>query len=418
MKGLCVSILWLAGVCLLAQSAPVAGAPTPLANLLDEARKNNPEIRASMHGAHAATYGAKQASALPDTQLMLQNLSVGSPKLLAGYTNSDFAYVGLGVAQEFPGSGKRGLRSKVASAQADVMTAQSQSVSRTVVEQVKTAYFKLAYLQATLDTLERDDQALGEIEQIAESRYRVGRGNQQEVLKAQLQHTKILQDISMHHREQAEGQIMLKRMLGRAQESPDIVPELLQQRPMPASVGDLQQQAAQGNADVKIRELAVRKTELQTQLAHKEFNPDFALQYMYQNTDRKFRDYYMLTFSVTLPNRGRRKAELGEANAMQRAAAAELEAEVQRREAEVKEQYTLASTAAEQLKIYREGLMPQAEAAFRAGLAAYQSNRLDFEPVLSSFRDLLDFQEQYQKQLSEYESALARLESLTGVTLP
>ena len=55
------------------------------------------------------------------------------------------------------------------------------------------------------------------------------------------------------------------------------------------------------------------KTESQVELAKKEFRPDFAVQYMYQNTDRKFRDYYMASFSITLPNRGRHKAELAEA---------------------------------------------------------------------------------------------------------
>ena len=86
--------------------------------------------------------------------------------------------------------------------------------------------------------------------------------------------------------------------------------------------------------------------------------------------------------------------------------------------AEVQEQYDIARLSAEQLKIYREGLMPQAEATFRSAMAAYQANRQDFETLLSSFRDVLDFEQQYQKELSEHESALARLESLTGVTLP
>jgi isopenicillin N synthase-like dioxygenase len=84
----------------------------------------------------------------------------------------------------------------------------------------------------------------------------------------------------------------------------------------------------------------------------------------------------------------------------------------------VQDQYVMAKTSAEQLRIFREGLMPQAEATFRAAMAAYQANRQDFETLLSSFRDALDFEEQYQKELSEHESALARLESLTGVTLP
>jgi outer membrane protein TolC len=139
---------------------------------------------------------------------------------------------------------------------------------------------------------------------------------------------------------------------------------------------------------------------------------------MYQNTDRKFRDYYMLTLTVTLPNRGRRRAELAAAAEHQQTATSELNAEIQRRSAEVQSQYVSAQTSGEQLKIYREGLIPQAEATYRAALAAYQANRQDFETLLSSLRDLLDFEEQYQKELSEHESALAHLESLTGVTLP
>jgi outer membrane protein TolC len=256
------------------------------------------------------------------------------------------------------------------------------------------------------------------MEQIAESRYRVGQGNQQEVLKAQLQHTRILQEINMHHREQGQLQVQLKQLLARAQDSPDIVTEPLRERSLPESASSLLQQARQNNPEINAREQLVKRADLQTELARKEFRPDFGLQYLYQNTDRKFRDYYMLTFTVTLPNRGRRRAELAEATENRQSATAELNAEVQRRLAEVQDQYVMAKTSAEQLRIFREGLMPQSEAAFRAAMAAYQANRQDFETLLSSFRDALDFEEQYQKELSEHESALARLESLTGVTLP
>jgi cobalt-zinc-cadmium efflux system outer membrane protein len=407
-----------AGAVSAAQDPMPQGPSVPLAALVEEARQKNPEIQAATHGAQAAGHAAKQAGALPDTQIILQHLSVGSPRPFAGYTNSDFAYVGLGASQEFPWPGKRRLRMQVASAQADAMHTQSGAVSRMVIEQVKIAYFKLAYLQATLEILLRDDKLLGEMEQIAESRYRVGQGNQQEVLKAQLQHTRILQEINMHHREQGQLQVQLKQLLARAQDSPDIVTEPLRERSLPESASSLLQQARQNNPEINAREQLVKRADLQTELARKEFRPDFGLQYLYQNTDRKFRDYYMLTFTVTLPNRGRRRAELAEATENRQSATAELNAEVQRRQAEVQDQYVMARTAAEQLRILREGLMPQSEAAFRAATAAYQANRQDFETLLSSFRDALDFEEQYQKELSEHESALARLESLTGVTLP
>jgi outer membrane protein TolC len=417
MKAFYLSFLFAAAVCA-AQDAMPQGQSIPLATLVEEAQQKNPEIQAATHGAQAAGHAAKQTGALPDTQVMLQHLSVGSPRPFAGYTDSNFAYIGLGASQEFPWPGKRALRAQVAGAQAEAMSAQSGAVRRLVIEQVKVSYFKLAYLQATLGILRRDDKLLSEMEQIAESRYRVGQGNQQEVLKAQLQHTRILQEITLHHREQGQLQARLKQLLARAQDSPDIVTEPLRERTLPESTSALLRQARENNPEINAREQLVKRAGLQTDLARKEFRPDFGLQYMYQNTDRKFRDYYMLTFTVTLPNRGRRSAELAEATENRQSAIAELNVEVQRRQAEVQDQYVIAQASAEQLKIFREGLMPQAEATFRAAMAAYQANRQDFETLLSSFRDALDFGEQYQKELSEHESALARLESLTGVTLP
>jgi outer membrane protein TolC len=417
MKAFCILFL-LTGAVYAAQDPMPQGPSVPLAALVEEAQQKNPEIQAATHGAQAVGHAAEQAGALPDTQIMLQHLSVGSPRPFAGYTNSDFAYIGLGASQEFPWPGKRALRMQVAGAQADAMRTQSGAASRMVIEQVKIAYFKLAYLQATLEILLRDDKLLGEMEQIAESLYRVGQGNQQEVLKAQLQHTRILQEINLHHREQGQLQAQIKQLLARAQDSPDIVTEPLRERSLPESASELLQQARQNNPEINARERLVKRADLQTELARKEFRPDFGLQYLYQNTDRKFRDYYMLTFTVTLPNRGRRRAELAEATENRQTAAAELTAEVQRRQAEVQDQYVMAKTSAEQLRIFREGLMPQAEATLRSAMAAYQANRQDFETLLSSFRDALDFEEQYQKELSEHESALARLESLTGVVLP
>lgn len=390
--------------------------PVPLTALVEEAQQKNPDIQAAIHEYRAADNGVKGAGALPDTQLMLQHLSVGSPRPFAGYTNSDFAYIGIGASQQFPWPGKRALRSEVVGLDAESARAQSVVVGRTVIEQLKLAYFKLAYLQQTLGVLLRDDKLLGEMEQIAESRYRVGQGNQAEVLKAQLQHTRILQEITMHHRETGQMQAQLKLLLGRAQDSTDIVTEPLRERALPNSA-DLLEGVRQHNPAVAFRQQLAKRSDKQVELAHKEFRPDFGLQYMYQNTDRKFRDYYMLTLTVTLPNRGRRQAELAAAAEHQQTATSQLSAEIQRRSAEVQSQYVAAQTSGEQLKIYREGLIPQAEATYRAALAAYQANRQDFETLLSSFRDLLDFEEQYQKELSEHESALTRLESLTGVTL-
>jgi outer membrane protein TolC len=321
----------------------------------------------------------------------------------------------LGASQEIPYPGKRGLRGQVANREADVRHVQIESVRRMVTDKLKAAYFRLAYLQQTLSALERNDQLLKDVEQIVEARYRVGKGNQQEVLKAQLQSTKILQAITMHHREVGQLEAQLKQLLSRPQESADIQTEPLAARILAYSASDLLSLAKQQNPDVQAQQAMLAKTESQVELAKKEFRPDFAVQYMYQSTDRKFRDYYMAGFSITLPNRGRRKAELAEAEATRDQANKRLEAEVQQRLAEVQDQYVAAQTSGEQLKIYKDGLIPQSNATFQSALAAYQANRQDFETLLASFMDVLNLEIEYQRELADHEVALARLEMLTGV---
>jgi len=411
---LLLSLLF-AGLARAQERQSTAGAPVGLKDLVREAEQNNPEIVAAERGYAAATYGAPQASALPPTQVTLQQFSVGSPRPFAGYTNSNFAYIGLGVSQDITYPGKRGLRAQVANREADVRHVQIESVRRSVTDKLKAAYFRLAYLQQTLSVLLRNDQLLKDVEQIVESRYRVGQGNQEEVLKAQLQHTKILQEITMHHREVGLLEAQIKQLLNRAQDSPDVQTEPLVARSLNHSASELSNLARQQNPDVQVQQAMVNKTESQVALAKKEFRPDFGVQYMYQNTDRKFRDYYMATFSITLPNRGRRRAELAEAEANREQANEQLEAEVQRRLAEVQDQFVVAQTSEEQLKIYKDGLIPQSNATFQSAMAAYQANRQDFQTLLSSFMDVLNLQLDYQRELADHEIALARLETLTGV---
>jgi outer membrane protein, heavy metal efflux system len=207
-------------------------------------------------------------------------------------------------------------------------------------------------------------------------------------------------------------------LLDRDQDSPDIITEPLAERALPYSSAQLLQLAQERNPDIHSQQAMLKRAQSQVALAQKEFLPDFNVQYMYQNTDRKFRDYYMLTFGITLPNRGRRRAELAEASEKQERAQQDLRASAQQQMSELQQQFVIVQTSAEQLKIYREGLIPQAGVTFRSALVAYQANRQDFQTLLSSFLDALDLDLQYQQELAGHESALARIEALTGVTLP
>jgi len=392
--------------------------PTSLRELVQEAEQKHPQIAASYHGWQAARNVPKQVSAFPETQVSVQQFSVGSPRPFAGYSNSDFAYIGFGASQDIPYPGKRGLRERVAEHETESIEAQADSVRKDVVGNLKMVYFRLAYIQQTLGVLQKSDELLNQVQQATEARYRVGQGNQQDVLKAQLQHTKILQAIAHHHQEEGLLEAQIKQLLGRAQESTDLVAETLTVRALPYSAAELMQRAREQNPDVQSKQASIRQQEAQVELAHKNFRPDFNVQYAYEHTGSQARDYYMATFGIRLPNRERQRAELAEAQQNQERARQELDAESQRVLSEVQQQYIRAKTSEERLKIYSDGLVPQSEATFRSALSAYQSNRQDFESLLSGFLDVLNLDLEYRSELVEHESALAELERLAGVDVP
>jgi outer membrane protein TolC len=394
-------------------------ATTSLAGLLREAEANNPRIQAAREAWKAAQQVPTQASTLPDPQFQIQQFSVGSPRPFAGYTNSNFAYIGLGVSQDFPYPGKLKLKGEIAKRDADVAQQQYESVRRSVLASVKATYFQLAHLSKTLGILESDGQLLGQVEKAAEARYRSGMGNQQDVFQAQLEQTKLLREITMHHLEVAKAQAQIKQLLNRPQTSPGIEPSEISETPLPETFDELLAAAQKQNPEIAGAEELVDRQKLQVDLAHKDFRPDFNLQYMWQRTDpTQYRAYYMLTLGVRLPlHRSRLHAELTQAEAGLTRSRNDLEAQSQQVSSELRVEYDTAQKTADLLKIYREGLIPQAGAEFQAGLAAYQNDRQDFQAVLTAFLDVLHLDEEYWQDLSDRETAVARLEELTGLSL-
>ena len=401
-------------------TAEHAGIRVSLRELVHEADQNNPQIQAARQGWQAAKQVPSQVSTLPDPQFNLQQVNVGSPRPFAGYTNSDFAYIGLGVSQDFPYPDKLRLKGEIAKRDADVSQQQYESVRRSILAQVKEAYFHLAYLSKTLGIIESDGQLLQQLEQAADARYRSGMGNQQDLLRAQLEQTKVLREITMHHLEVAKSQAQLKQLLNHSQVSPDIEPTELSTTPLPYSYEELWAATKGQNPQIAGAEKMVERQKLQVDSAHKDFYPDFNLQYMWQRTDpTQFRAYYMLSFGVRVPIYRSRKQrpELAQAEAELSRSRSEVEVQSQEVASQLRNAYDTAQKTADLLKIYQEGLIPQSRAGFQAGMAAYQNNRQDFQSALSSVLDVLHFDEEYWQGLAEREAALARLEELTGLSL-
>lgn len=403
----------------LSLNLPAADTPTPLSALLDEATRNNPDILAARRGWQAATQVPSQVSTLPDPQVTVQSFSVGSPRPFAGYSNSSFAYIGFGVSQDFPYPGKLKLKGEAAQQDAAISRDKLETVRRSVLQQVKEAYFQTAYIQQTLEVLDRNGRLLDQVEKIADARYRVGQGSQQDVLKAQLEKTKLLREVAHHHELMSTQQALLIKLLNRPPESPEITTEPLVETPLRYTSDELMEKVRGQNPEIASYHEMVKRQSLQVEMARKDRYPDFSVQYMWQRTGPSFPSYYMLTFSARLPVYRRRKLnpEMTQATDELNRSQREYESQVQTAYFDVRNQYIAAETASQMLKIYREGLIPQALATYRSGLASYQTGSLDFESLFSAFLDVLNFDGEYWKTLMEHETALARIEQVTGVAL-
>jgi outer membrane protein TolC len=359
----------------------------------------------------------EQATALPDPQFTVQEFSVGSPRPFAGFNSSNFAYIGIGASQELPYPGKRELKGRAADAAASVQQAQIGTLQASISEQIKMAYFRLAYLQQTLLLLESTRSTLSQVIESEMARYGAGQGSQMDVLKAQLERTKLVREITMHHEEMSQLEADLKKLLHRSQDSRDIVAEDLTPTTLRYTTPELLDLAGKQNPEIQMENRSLAKQDAELKLAERQGKPDFSAGYMYERTGTDFPAYYMLTFGMVLARRSRVRAEIAEAAESLAAATEHLDAARQQQFAETQKQYSVAKAAAELLTQYRDGLLPQADAVFHAGLAGYESNKQSLTSVLTALNEVLELKRDYQQTLLDHELAVTHLETLTGAAL-
>jgi cobalt-zinc-cadmium efflux system outer membrane protein len=406
--------------CAVGQESAPLGEPAKLGDLLVETERNNPQIQAARREWESMQQMPTQVSTPPDPQVVLQQLNVGSPRPFAGFSNSDFAYIGLGASQDFPYPGKLRLRGELARKDVEVAKQKAEAVGLAVRSRLKDDYFRIAFLGKQNTILGSDRELLQQMEQAAEIKYRSGTGNQQEVLQAQLERTKLLREITGNQLEAGKIQAELKQLLGRSQSSPDLVTEDTSESPVQHTFEELLSAAQANNPQISSAQKMVEKQDVAIQIAQKDFYPDFNAQFMWQRTDpTQYRAYYMFTVGARIPLYRKRKLqpELAQAQIDKSRAQSELQAQAQEVSAMLRQQFVAAEKSGELLKIYREGLLPQAKAELQGGFAAYQSNRQDFQALLASFMDVLKLEEEYWQTLSEHEAALGQMEEITGVTL-
>ena len=195
---------------------------TSLQSLMDQLEKNNPEIRAARFRFEAATKRPSQVRALPEPKLTLANVGVGHP--FSRLNVSEFAYRGIGLAQEIPFPGKMGLAAEEARREADSERQNYRSIVLDKASQLKTAYYDWYFATKSIEIMTKNRDLLDRLEQIARARYAVGKGIQPDVLKAQVEVSGLVQQLEVLEQKKLLTEAQIKDLMDPAKmTSPNVV---------------------------------------------------------------------------------------------------------------------------------------------------------------------------------------------------
>ncbi len=413
-----LSLLLAAAGVVHAQESPAANAPpVKLADLVAEAERNHPAIQAAARMVDAKRARIPQARALPDPELSVGYMGDIAP--FKTQRNDPSSYRGVGVTQEFPFPGKRDLRGKIAAKEADAELPNVEAARRRVRAEVKLAYYELWSVNKSLDITEKNKDLLDKLARIAEERYKLGKGLQQDVLRAQLEVTRIRQRQTLLEQRRRTMESQINILLLRPGDSPlGAPPKELTKSGLPHSLEELISKGVENSPDIRRQEELMEQSRLAANLARKDLYPDFGVGWDYQNRPG-MPEMYGLKFTMNLPffNKGKRYAAINEANETRASAQQTREAVRIALLFQVKEQYLAARASDELLMLYSKAIVPQSALTLESSMSAYQVGSLDFLSLLTNFITVLDYETNYFEELGRYQQALVRLEELTGIEL-
>ena len=396
-------------------SAPQSTLQLPA--LLRQAMDRNPEIRAAQRAIDAKRARIPQSSAWPDPKVSISYGGNVVPPftLMRGDPSSARQIL---AEQEIPYPGKTRLRAEVATREAEAEVQGYESVRRRVATEVKEAYFELYFTDRSLSILRQNRDVLAAFEKAAEIRYSVGKAAQQDVLKAQVEISKLgeRQAVLEQARKTLEAQLNSLRNL--PVDAPLGTPGEVQPTALIYSLAELLEAAPKNFPGLKRQRTMIEENRLAVDLAKREIRPNFSVGYVYMQRDAQ-PDMYGITLSTTLPIFRRKKQDQAVAEA-----AANLESARRMEESDlavlryrVKQEYLETQAASDLLTLYSKGIVPQSSLAMESSISSYQAGSIDFLSVLSNFTTLLEYNLAYQEQVANHEKALARLEELTALEL-
>jgi outer membrane protein TolC len=392
-----------------------------LTSLVAAAVENNPELKSSAARWQMYVNKARQASSLEDPMIMfkLQNLMVRQP---TSFDKDPQTAKVIGITQQLPFWGKRAIRQEVAQYEAESYKWTVEERKLELTRMVKETYYQLWAVDKKLTIVHKNLKILADFVTIAESKYSVGQGVQQDIFKAGLEKSKML-DMQITLQQQRKSlEANLNYLLYRPADRPVgaiadfVLPEVSQ------SVEQLNRSAVEQRPQIKSMFSLASKAQASHRLAQKEFYPDFNLSFEYMFREESMNDpgYDMFSVGVTfnLPfQQEKRRSMLSESASETNMATEELNV--------LKNTiaFTISDTLAQLerrrhlVELYKGGIIPQAEQSLESAVISYRVNKVDFLTLLDGRVNLFNYERELYESQAEYMMQLARLEAVVGIEL-
>jgi outer membrane protein, heavy metal efflux system len=392
-----------------------------LSEAVREALAKHPEIQLQQQRLLAARARAKQAPYLEDPEISLQTWAVP----LSNPTNLSRADSNMiGIRQKIPFFGKLGLQEKVAFQEVKIVEQELHAKQREITAKVKMIYADLFMAQKATEIFREQLEIIRGIIRATEARYQVGRVMQQDVFKALLEQSEIMNRLIVAEEERKTNEVRLNSLLSRSPQTPILQPSELEVPPLHLNRPELEKLALQDRPDLRGMEEEIGRAERAYELVVRNRKyPDFMVGWDYAWMPAEMtKNRYQAMINITIPfspwTLGKRNYEVEEALAEISAAKANREAMRLMTLREVGESLAKVDSYKRSVELYKEGLLSQAELSFRAALAAYQTGKVEFASLLEARRALRESQMGYYRALVGLVQNFADLERAVGKELP
>jgi outer membrane protein TolC len=386
-----------------------------LPELVQEVLARNPELVAVRKQWEAATNRIMQARSLDDPILSVQLWNIPQPFKATQADNSIF-----GLSQNLPFPGKLGLKGEVASRSADMTEQAVRAKERELVARLKQAYYDLFLMQKAIQIHHEQVELLRQFFEIANAKFRAGKGSQADVLKAQVELSLLQQQLPVLEQRRKTAAAMLNTLLDRDPSSPLGIAQEPSQLPIEKPLDDLHSLALNDRPELKAAELDVQRSEQSRALAQRQYYPDFNVAVQrFQNFQANdgFGAYVGMSIPFAFWTKPKYDAGVQEATAALSVAQAQQHTLENLTRFQVNDLLAKFRATDQVATLYRTTILPQAEQSLESARVGYRVGKGSFLDLIDAQRAWRGFQHEYFKAIVDRQNRLAELEQVVGITL-